>query len=120
MVIFRRFLGVFLAFIGLFLLMFEVMEFEISNSQWAPFEYTNMVVSLTAGFVLMREQAQKNVPLLGGLLWIIALMLVLYYSGHLKVSDPNDGAISIVDWDWINYLNIVVSLLAGYFLIRKN
>ena len=120
MVIFRRFLGVFLAFIGLFLLMFEVMEFEISNSQWTPFDYTNMVVSLTAGFVLMREQAQRNVPLLGGLLWIIALMLVLHYSGHLNVSDPNDGAISIVDWDWINYLNIAVSLLAGYFLIRKN
>ena len=79
-----------------------------------------MVVSLTAGFVLMREQAQKNVPLLGGLLWVIALMLVLHYSGHLKVSDPNYGAISIVDWEWINYLNIAVSLIAGYFLIRKD
>ena len=120
MIIYRRILGVVLGFIGLFLLTFELMQFEISTAQWTPFNYANAIISILAGLVLMSKSSQKGLAILGGLLWVIATTIALYYLGDLTISDPNDGVMSILDWDWINYLNIIVSLSASYFLLKHS
>ena len=48
---------------------------------------------------------------MGALLWVIVTFLVLYHIENFKLSD--------IDWDWINYVNIVVSVFAGYLLFRR-
>ena len=109
----RKILGILLGLIAIFLFAFEITKFEVTDLQWSWFDYINIVVGAIAGAVLIGNSAQNFLGrFLGALLWVIVTFLVLYHIENFKVSD--------VDWDWTNYVNIVVSVFAGYFLFRRD
>ena len=108
----RKILGILLGLLAIFLLGFETIKFEITDLQWSWFDYTNIVVGAFAGAVLIGSPAQNFLGrFMGALLWVIVTFLVLYHIENFKLSD--------IDWDWINYVNIVVSVFAGYLLFRR-
>ncbi|MHC8598217.1 hypothetical protein ACYVVU_07980 [Arenicellales bacterium IMCC55707] len=108
----RKILGILLGLLAIFLLGFEIIKFEITDLQWSWFDYINIVVGAFAGAVLIGSPAQNFLGrFMGALLWVIVTFLVLYHIENFKLSD--------IDWDWINYVNIVVSVFAGYLLFRR-
>jgi hypothetical protein len=108
----RKILGILLGLLAIFLLGFETIKFEITDLQWSWFDYINIVVGAFAGAVLIGGSAQNFLGrFMGALLWVIVTFLVLYHIENFKLSD--------IDWDWINYVNIVVSVFAGYLLFKR-